>query len=75
MKLPFHTLLNRMVSLVISYDVFSSPIEILRHFLVLHLQVKADNTHQQLLLHIEHANKPSLNSEPFYLHEESAVTV
>lgn len=37
--------------------------------LVLHLQVKADsyNTHQQLLLHIEYANKPSQNSEPIYL--------
>lgn len=26
------------------------------------------NTHQQLLLHIEYANKPNQNSEPIYLH-------
>lgn len=37
---------------------------------MLHLQVKADSyiTHQQLLLHIEYANKPSQNSEPISLH-------
>lgn len=26
------------------------------------------NKHQQLLLHIEYANKPNQNSEPIYLH-------
>lgn len=32
--------------------------------------MKADsyNTHQQLLLHIEYATKPSQSSEPIYLH-------
>lgn len=53
-----------------SYLSVISPVQLLRNVLLPHLQVKEDsyNTHRQLLLHIEYANKPNQNSEPIYLH-------
>lgn len=72
-RLSIYRFLNRWNYLFIHYR--TERFDYSYHLIIawcsrLYLQVKADsyNMHQQLLLHIEYANKPSRSSDPISLH-------